>query len=150
MTEQRAHQILATYGADPLNWPEAERNPLSLWLAAHPTQHQQLQAAAALDDQLARLQSPVTPPGSALEARILAQHAQLTAAVPSRTPGFRDLLAILGGPRLIAPVLASAFAVGIALGQWLPEAADAPTPAASSAWTPDLFSLAGLLTESPE
>lgn len=64
MTDNRLLEILAAYGASPLNWPEDERSAAETLLEAHPERFSNAIAEAQLmDDELGALPSAELPKG---------------------------------------------------------------------------------------
>lgn len=102
MTEARIRLIFAAYGADPLRWPEAEREAAKLWLAANgDAVAAEIANAAALDLALASA-GAVSAPSAAFAARVArsAPHGSI------------------GGGRLAAPLaaLVACGALGLLIG----------------------------------
>jgi hypothetical protein len=69
MTEERFHQILSAYGANPQRWPSAERAQAEAFAARHPEQLADALAAEAELDTL--LGTAGRQPGDLLQRRIL-------------------------------------------------------------------------------
>ncbi|MGK0267234.1 MAG: hypothetical protein ACI82N_001487 [Maricaulis sp.] len=75
MTEERFHQILSAYGANPARWPAAERVQAQAFAAAN---RARLASALALEAGLDDLLGPAgRQPGELLERRILRSLEQL-------------------------------------------------------------------------
>ena len=58
MTSQRLERLLQAYGADPMRWPQGERQAALALLAADPALEKQRREAAALDALLDRAEPP--------------------------------------------------------------------------------------------
>lgn len=155
ITHRRVRQILECYGANPMHWPADERAAVARCLAQDPELAGLLESEHRLDDRLDRSLPALEPASNALLARVMASHARTAVQPPMPSPvrsGAFEWLSLLGGPRVICPVLASAFAVGVALGQYSPQAGNRLDSASSPASTVelDLLTLAQFVTVQPE
>lgn len=72
MTDARVLQLLETYGAWPMAWPEEEREAAEAHLAAHPERFTDALAQARLLDAAFEAE-PMPEPDASLAARILAE-----------------------------------------------------------------------------
>ncbi|MCH2458909.1 MAG: hypothetical protein MK186_12785 [Henriciella sp.] len=79
MTDARVLQLLETYGAWPMAWPEEEREAAEAHLAAHPERFADVLAEARLLDAAFEAE-PMAEPDPSLAARILADAPQSRAA----------------------------------------------------------------------
>lgn len=114
VTLERVIDLIAAYGAEPAEWPEAERAEAEALLESHPDAFAEALAEAKhLDDMLAR--EHIETPGDALVERILSSAPQASAQAGEvsskrRLPMFPKTVRWPGGA-----VLAS-LAMGIAGG----------------------------------
>lgn len=110
MTEERALELLAAYGADPMRWPAAERTAAQALLAV--TESPRLQAALAeaeaLDQALDGLSAPVL--SEAARQRLTCE------ARPGLRGKLRGFLGWQGSLWRPAGALAAALLLGVALG----------------------------------
>ncbi len=69
ISEQRLHQLLAAYGAEPQRWPAGEREQARALLQNSPAARRAWEQACSLDDWLEQAARPVPPPE--LERRLI-------------------------------------------------------------------------------
>lgn len=84
MTPDRVMTLLDAYGADPVRWPEAERNAAMALINADPALAARRDEAAALDGLLMQAETP--RPSADLARRILESAAGHGEAMPASSP----------------------------------------------------------------
>lgn len=134
MTEDRALEILAAYGADAVRWPAAERAALVAAIDGNPALRAALAAARASDAAIAALLPDWAPVAPNAEAS-----ARLAASARASTPHWRRWL----GGGLAAAIAASLIAIAPLPMPWAaaPEQQGTPTTAiASTSTEPDAIS----------
>jgi hypothetical protein len=123
MNLERFLDLLDAYGADLDHWPTNERGAAIAFLAARPDAREAQRRAAAVDTQLLRAGLPEIDPSEALRQRVLAQVANLPAAVAVPATNWRaqvaEALALLFPTGRRMPqfaALALALVIGVSAG----------------------------------
>jgi len=105
---------LDRHGSDLACWPDAERAAAEALLRDSPAGRVALAQAAALEERLAAFPAP--DPSPALRRNLLADFA----AQRARGSWLDALWRQIGGIRVALPAMATALALGVAVGSWLP------------------------------
>ena len=116
MTDDRLLDLIEAYGAEPMAWPEDERDAASAHLAAHPARFAEaLEAARMLDLAFEGDELPGAPEG--LAARILADAPAAIAARDNLGARLRSLV-FPNGLRWPASATAAALLMGFSAGMF--------------------------------
>lgn len=114
LTQAQFEDRLDRHGSDLSRWPDAERVAAGMLLATSPPMRAAHARAAMLEQRLAAFEAP--EPSSALRRNLLADFAAQQAR-----GGWQDRLwRQIGGIRIALPAMATALALGVAIGSWLP------------------------------
>jgi hypothetical protein len=108
MTRERMAAILASYGAAPSRWPEAERDTARAWAAAHPQDFAALSDTEAALDATLDLDTGAHHGDTVLAERILAARADGVVVRPT--------FGRARGPMAQLAALAACAVLGLAIG----------------------------------